>query len=205
MTTGPGPGPVDGEAAAEEETYRLYVDGFPRTVSGAWVGDSLLTVLRDVLGVTTVKDGCEQGRCGACSVLLDGRLAAACTVLAADADGARVLTVAGLGTVGLARAVRAMFLAEGAVQCGFCTPGFVVAVTDLLTRRPDAGEDELREALAGNLCRCTGYGRILAAIRAVQRDRALADTDDGMVGSGGGLARPGEGVVGSDGPAGAGP
>ncbi|CAO5231409.1 (2Fe-2S)-binding protein [Frankia sp. AgKG'84/4] len=158
---------------AAGESYQLNIDGFTRAVVGAGLGDSLLTVLRDTLGVTSVKDACEQGRCGACSVLLDGRLAASCTVLAADADGARVVTVAGLGAVGLARAVRAMFLAEGAVQCGFCTPGFVVAVTDLLTRRPDADDEEIREALAGNICRCTGYGRILAAIRAVQRERGM--------------------------------
>jgi carbon-monoxide dehydrogenase small subunit len=160
------------------ESYRLNVDGFLRTVNGAWIGDSLLTVLRDNLGVTAVKDACEQGRCGACSVLLDGRLAASCTVLAADADGTRVVTVAGLGGAGLARAVRAMFLAEGAVQCGFCTPGFVVAVTDLLTRHPDADEEEIREALAGNICRCTGYGRILAAVRAVQAERSALRSGD---------------------------
>nr|WP_232292126.1 (2Fe-2S)-binding protein [Frankia sp. QA3] len=156
----------------------MHVDGFLRTVSGAWIGDSLLTVLRDVLGVTAVKDACEQGRCGACSVLLDGRLAASCTVLAADADGSRVVTVAGLGGSGLTRAVRAMFLAEGAVQCGFCTPGFVVAVTDLLTRHPDADEEEIREALAGNICRCTGYGRIVAAVRAVQAERGILPPGD---------------------------
>ncbi|MCL9762457.1 (2Fe-2S)-binding protein [Frankia sp. AiPa1] len=151
----------------------MNVDGFLRTVSGAWLGDSLLTVLRDRLGVTAVKDACEQGRCGACSVLIDGRLAASCTVLAADADGTRVVTVAGLGASGLARAIQARFLSEGAVQCGFCTPGFVVAVTELLTRRPDADDQEIREALAGNLCRCTGYGRIVAAIRAVQQERGI--------------------------------
>ncbi|WP_063845312.1 (2Fe-2S)-binding protein [Frankia sp. AvcI1] len=170
---GGGDGGADGG-----ENYRLNVDGFLRTVNGARIGDSLLTVLRDTLGVTAVKDACEQGRCGACSVLLDGRLAASCTVLAADADGTRVVTVAGLGGVGLARAIRAMFLAEGAVQCGFCTPGFVVAVTDLLTRHPDADEQEIREALAGNICRCTGYGRILAAVRAVQAERGVLRSGD---------------------------
>jgi carbon-monoxide dehydrogenase small subunit len=158
--------PPDGGVA----TYQLHVDGVPHTIDEAWVGDSLLTVLRDRLHVTSVKDACEQGRCGACSVLLDGRLAAACTVLAADADGSRITTVAGLGAGGPARAVQEAFLAHGAVQCGFCTPGFVVAVTDLLVRRPDADEDEVRESLAGNICRCTGYGRIIAAVRAVQAD-----------------------------------
>ncbi|WP_438803174.1 (2Fe-2S)-binding protein [Frankia gtarii] len=172
-------GPGGGEARTDSgESYRLNVDGFLRSVNAARIEDSLLTVLRDVLGVTAVKDACEQGRCGACSVLLDGRLAASCTVLAADADGSRVVTVAGLGGAGLTRAIRAMFLAEGAVQCGFCTPGFVVAVTDLLTRHPDADEGEIREALSGNICRCTGYGRILAAVRAVQAERGIIPPAD---------------------------
>ena len=152
-------------------SYHLNVDGTSMRVEGAWIGESLLTVLRERLDITSVKDACEQGRCGACSVLLDGRLVAACTVLAADAADARITTVAGLGA-GTAQAVRAAFLEHGAVQCGFCTPGMVVAVTDLLTRRPTADEEEIREALAGNICRCTGYGRILAAIRAVQAESA---------------------------------
>jgi carbon-monoxide dehydrogenase small subunit len=198
--TGPEPAPEPEPAAAELElepepepddggvvTYHLRVDGVRHTVSAVWVGDSLLTVLRDALGVTSVKDACEQGRCGACSVLLDGRLVASCTVLAADADDATVTTVAGLGTAGPAGAVREAFLAEGAVQCGFCTPGFVVAVTDLLTRSPHADEEEIRESLAGNICRCTGYGRILAAVKAVQAER-------GTLPSGGAPASPDRGV-----------
>jgi len=158
----------DEAAEVPVDPYRLRVDGTLRTVDGAWLGDSLLVVLRDRLGITSVKDGCEQGRCGSCSVLLDDRLVAACTVLAADAVDARVTTLAGLPADGLAPAVGAAFLRAGAVQCGFCTPGFIVAVTDLLGRRPDAAEDEVREALAGNICRCTGYGRIVAAVRAIQ-------------------------------------
>ncbi len=152
-------------------SYQLYIDGGLREVTGIWFGESLLRVLRDQLGVLSVKDACEQGRCGSCSVLMDGRLVTSCTVLAADAADAQVTTVAGLGVGGPARAVQAAFLAHGAVQCGFCTPGFVVAVTDLLARRPDADEDEIRESLAGNICRCTGYGRIIAAIRSVQDAR----------------------------------
>ncbi|WP_131745804.1 (2Fe-2S)-binding protein [Frankia sp. Cppng1_Ct_nod] len=152
-------------------SYHLYLDGAVREVADVCFSESLLGVLRDHLGVMSVKDACEQGRCGSCSVLMDGRLVASCTVLAADAADAQVTTVAGLGSGGPARAVRAAFLAYGAVQCGFCTPGFVVAVTDLLARRPDADEDEIREALAGNICRCTGYGRIIAAIRSVQDAR----------------------------------
>jgi len=166
--TGGGEELLDEDADVPVARYRLRVDGTLRTVDGAWLGDSLLVVLRDRLGITSVKDGCEQGRCGSCSVLLDDRVVAACTVLAADAVDARVTTLAGLPADGLAPAVRAAFLRAGAVQCGFCTPGFVVAVTDLLGRRPDAAEDEVREGLAGNICRCTGYGRIVAAVRAVQ-------------------------------------
>ena len=173
----PGASPAGGGLLGEEADplvgpYRLRVDGALRTVDAAWLVESLLTVLRERLGITSVKDGCEQGRCGSCSVLLDEKLAAACTVLAADAVDARVTTLAGLPAGGLAPAVQAAFLRAGAVQCGFCTPGFVVAVTDLLGRRPDASEDEVREALAGNICRCTGYGRIVAAVRSVQADLA---------------------------------
>lgn len=158
----------DEEADPLAATYHLRVDGVLRSVAGACLADSLLTVLRDRLGIISVKDGCEQGRCGSCSVLLDDKVVAACTVLAADAVDARVTTLAGLPTDGLGPVVQAEFLRAGAVQCGFCTPGFVVAVTDLLTRRPDASEQDIRAELAGNLCRCTGYGRILAAVRAVQ-------------------------------------
>ncbi len=153
-------------------SYQLRVDGARHQVHGAWLGASLLSVLRDTLDLTTVKDACEQGRCGSCSVLLDGRLVASCTVLAADAEDAEVTSVAGLRPSGPARAVAAAFVREGAVQCGYCTPGMVVAVTDLLARRPDADDGEVREALSGNICRCTGYGRILAAVRAVQDERA---------------------------------
>jgi len=171
-------GPLDDEAEPLAAPYRLRVDGAERTVRGAGLGDSLLTVLRERLGVTGVKDGCEQGRCGSCSVLMDGTLVAACTVLAADAVDAAVTTPAGLPDDGLAPAVRAAFLREGAVQCGFCTPGFLVAVTDLLDRRPASTEDEIREALAGNICRCTGYGRIVAAVRRVQAGLAVTRARD---------------------------
>ncbi|WP_369812847.1 (2Fe-2S)-binding protein [Frankia sp. R43] len=162
-------------------SYRLNIDGVRRVVADARIEESLLTVLRERLGVTAVKDACEQGRCGSCSVLLDDRLVLACTVLAADAVDARVVTVAGLGAGGPAADIQAAFLAHGAVQCGFCTPGMVVAVTDLLGRRPGADEDEIRDALAGNVCRCTGYGRIIAAVRDVQASRAQAAATTGTV------------------------
>jgi aerobic carbon-monoxide dehydrogenase small subunit len=160
-------------------SYRLLVDEVGLSVADAPLAASLLTVLRDHLGITSVKDACEQGRCGACSVLVDGTLLAACTVLAADVTGTRITTVAGLPDDGPAPAVRRAFLEHGAVQCGFCTPGFVVAVTDLLSRHPAATDDEVRETLAGNICRCTGYGRILAAVRAAARATAVSAEPSG--------------------------
>jgi len=142
---------------------RLEVDGTPHEVDDAHGGQSLLRVLRDVLGITNAKNACEQGECGSCTVSIDGELACACLVLAAQADGARVRTAASTGH-GL-DAVQAAFVAAGAVQCGFCTPGFVVATRDLLARVPDPSEDDIREGLAGNLCRCTGYHKIIDAVR----------------------------------------
>jgi aerobic carbon-monoxide dehydrogenase small subunit len=129
-----------------------------------WAGESLLTALRDRLGLPGSKNACEQGECGSCSVLLDGTLVCSCLVLAAQADGHEVVTVEGLaGDDGMHR-VQAAFADAGAVQCGFCTPGLVVAADDLLRRIPDPTDDEIREALSGNLCRCTGYQKILDAV-----------------------------------------
>ena len=131
-----------------------------------WEGESLLFALRERLGLPGSKNACEQGECGSCSVLLDGRLVCACLVLAAQADGCEVVTVEGLGG-GPAELhpVQRAFVETGAVQCGFCTPGLVVAAADLLARRPSPSNDEIREALAGNLCRCTGYQKIFEAVR----------------------------------------
>ena len=131
----------------------------------AWAGESLLYVLRERLGYPGSKNACEQGECGSCSVLLDGKLVCACLVLAAQADGHEVVTVEGLGEDGRLHRVQEAFVAAGAVQCGFCTPGLVVATADLLERTPDPSEDEIREALSGNLCRCTGYAKIFDAVR----------------------------------------
>jgi carbon-monoxide dehydrogenase small subunit len=131
----------------------------------AWAGESLLYVLRERLGYPGSKNACEQGECGSCSVLLDGKLVCACLVLAAQADGHDVVTVEGLGEDGRLHRVQEAFVAAGAVQCGFCTPGLVVAAADLLERTPDPSEDEIREALSGNLCRCTGYAKIFDAVR----------------------------------------
>jgi aerobic carbon-monoxide dehydrogenase small subunit len=131
-----------------------------------WEGESLLFTLREHLGLPGSKNACEQGECGSCSVLLDGRLVCACLVLAAQADGHDILTVEGLGDGdGGLHPVQEAFAAAGAVQCGFCTPGLVVAVADLLQRVPDPSDDEIREALSGNLCRCTGYAKIFDAVR----------------------------------------
>jgi aerobic carbon-monoxide dehydrogenase small subunit len=145
---------------------RLRVDGVVHDVDDALAGQSLLRVLRDVLGVTSAKNACEQGECGSCTVAIDGELACACLVLAVQADGAHVETAAGLvGADGSLHPVQDAFVRAGAVQCGFCTPGFVVAARDLLARIPDPSEDEIREGLEGNLCRCTGYHKIVDAVR----------------------------------------
>jgi carbon-monoxide dehydrogenase small subunit len=130
-----------------------------------WEGASLLAMLRDDLGLPGSKNACEQGECGSCSVWLDGELVCSCLVLAAQANGREVRTVEGLGEDGELHEVQRAFLEAGAVQCGFCTPGLVVAVTDLLMREPDPPDLTVREALSGNLCRCTGYQKILEAVR----------------------------------------
>ena len=130
-----------------------------------WEGESLLFALRERIGLPGSKNACEQGECGSCSVLLDGRLVCACLVLAAQADGNDVVTVEGLAQDGELHPVQEAFAATGAVQCGFCTPGFVVAAADLLEHNADPSDDEIREALSGNLCRCTGYAKIFDAVR----------------------------------------
>jgi aerobic carbon-monoxide dehydrogenase small subunit len=126
-----------------------------------WEGESLLYALRERLGFPGSKNACEQGECGSCSVLLDGELVCSCLVLAAQAPGHEIVTVEGLRF----NRVQEAFVKAGAVQCGFCTPGFVVAATDLLERNPHPSDDEIREALSGNLCRCTGYSKIFDAVR----------------------------------------
>ena len=126
-----------------------------------WEGESLLYALRERLGFPGSKNACEQGECGSCSVLLDGQLVCSCLVLAAQAPGHELVTVEGLRF----NRVQEAFVKAGAVQCGFCTPGFVVAATDLLERNPRPSDDEIREALSGNLCRCTGYSKIFDAVR----------------------------------------
>ena len=145
------------------------INGEPREVDGLWEGESLLHVLRERLGLPGAKNACEQGECGSCSVYLDGTLVCSCLVLAGQAEGREITTVEGLAGVGELNKVQEAFLAAGAVQCGFCTPGLIVATDDLLKRNPDPTDAEIREALAGNLCRCTGYEKILDAVRAAAR------------------------------------
>ena len=142
----------------------LTVNG-ERHEADVWAGESLLFALRERLGLPGSKNACEQGECGSCSVLLDGTLVCACLVLAAQADGHEVVTVEGLAPEDGPHPVQEAFVQAGAVQCGFCTPGLVVAAADLLSRTPDPTDDEMREALSGNLCRCTGYAKIFDAVR----------------------------------------
>lgn len=144
---------------------RLKVNGEWREAE-VWPGASLLSLLREQLGLVGSKNACEQGECGSCTVWLDGELVCACLVLASQAEGRAVRTVEGLaGAAGL-HPVQQAFLEAGAVQCGFCTPGFIVAVADLLERDPAPSDAVIREALAGNLCRCTGYAKIIDAVHA---------------------------------------
>jgi aerobic carbon-monoxide dehydrogenase small subunit len=145
---------------------KFTVDGATHAVDDAHAGQSLLRVLRDVVGVTSAKNACEQGECGSCTVRIDGEIACACLVLAAQADGAAIETAAH----GAPDAVQEAFLEAGAVQCGFCTPGLVVAARDLLARNPDPSEADIREGLNGNLCRCTGYTKIIEAVRRAARE-----------------------------------
>jgi carbon-monoxide dehydrogenase small subunit len=142
----------------------LRVNGDMREVD-VWEGESLLFALRERLGLPGSKNACEQGECGSCSVLMDGELVCSCLVLAAQAEGHDVVTVEGLARDEQLHPVQQAFAETGAVQCGFCTPGLIVATADLLAHNADPSDDEIREALSGNLCRCTGYAKIFDAVR----------------------------------------
>ncbi|HET6832744.1 MAG TPA: (2Fe-2S)-binding protein [Acidimicrobiales bacterium] len=177
-TTPPTPPTPAPDGGASPAVYQLTVNGIAHTVEGTRPTDSLLHVLRDRLGLPGAKNACEQGECGSCSVLVDGVLVCACLELAEAAVGCEITSVEGLTAVGaepgdaaltpaVLTDVQQAMIEAGGVQCGFCTPGFVVAIHDLLDRVPHPGPLEVREALAGNLCRCTGYGRILAAVEQV--------------------------------------
>ncbi len=156
---------------SETQIYSLRVNGKLRDVTDAWLGESLLYVLRERLGLPGSKGACEQGECGSCTVVMDGAAVCSCLVLAASAVGADITTIEGL-TEGALTDVQQAFIDEGAVQCGFCTPGLIVAVHHLLDNTPRPSEMEVKEALSGNICRCTGYGRIFAAVTRVIEQRA---------------------------------
>lgn len=169
------------------EMYTLRINGQDRPVVDAWVGESLLYVLRERLELPGAKGACEQGECGSCTVLMDGDAVCSCLVMAATAVGADIVTVEGLiesdpSMASTARTiteqlsvqitdVQQAFITEGGVQCGFCTPGLIVAVHHLLDKNPDPTELEVKESISGNICRCTGYGRIFAAVEAVVQVR----------------------------------
>lgn len=155
------------------EDYALSVNGQTEQVRDAWVGESLLYVLRERLGLPGSKDACEQGECGACSIFLDGVLVCSCCVLGVDAVDSEIVTIEGIpaqeGHSHLSN-IQKRLVDAGAIQCGFCTPGLVVAIHDLLKNKPRPSQFEIREAISGNLCRCTGYARILQAVQDVMVD-----------------------------------
>ncbi|WP_443135037.1 2Fe-2S iron-sulfur cluster-binding protein [Kitasatospora sp. CB01950] len=167
------PGALTGDVRPTA-SYTLRVNGVERPVSDAWIGESLLYVLRERLGLAGAKDGCEQGECGACSVQVDGQLVNGCLVPAALAADSEINTVEGLSGSGGASDVQQALADSGAVQCGYCTPGLAMAVHDLLQRNHRPSEIEARQALCGNLCRCTGYRGALAAVQTVAEAREAA-------------------------------
>lgn len=147
--------------------YSLLVNGRRHEVHDSWIGESLLYVLRERLGLPGAKGACEQGECGSCTVVIDDRAVCSCLVLAASAVDTTITTVEGLGSSETLSDVQQAFIDAGGVQCGFCTPGFVVAVHHLLEANPNPSDNDIKEALSGNICRCTGYGRILDAVHQV--------------------------------------
>ncbi|MCU1365325.1 MAG: xanthine dehydrogenase iron-sulfur-binding subunit [Ilumatobacteraceae bacterium] len=161
------------------EQYSLHVNGEPRDVLDAWIGESLLYVLRERLGLMGSKGACEQGECGSCSVLVDGELVCSCLVMAASAIDQPIVTIEGVAPVGSPSDVQSAFVEAGAVQCGFCTPGLIMATNALLERSATPSELEIREELSGNVCRCTGYGRIIEAVQRVAISRQSAAVDRG--------------------------
>ena len=180
-------------------SYQLRVNGAERQVEEAWLGESLLHVLRERLELPGAKNACEQGECGSCSVLMDGDLVCACLVLAASAVDADITTVESMAandpySTGPLSIVQQAFVDAGAVQCGFCTPGLIMSVHDLLDRNPNPTDLETREAISGNLCRCTGYGRIFAAIEQAVSIRNAANLAEDVT------ERPSTALTGEQGP-----
>ncbi|MFI0205169.1 MULTISPECIES: 2Fe-2S iron-sulfur cluster-binding protein [Streptomyces] len=172
-------------------SYVLRVNGADRPVTGAWIGESLLYVLRERLGLAGAKDGCSQGECGACAVQVDGRLVASCLVPAATAAGSEVRTVEGLATDGELSDVQQALCRSGAVQCGFCVPGMAMTIHDLLEGNHAPSELETRQALCGNLCRCSGYAGVVDAVREVVAEREAAAAEPAAPGSGAATGGPG--------------
>ena len=152
---------------SDNQFYSLKINGAEHQVQDSWIGESLLYVLRERLSLPGAKGACEQGECGSCTVFVDGSAVCSCLVLAASAVGSDIATVEGLSPDGSLTDVQQAFVDEGAVQCGFCTPGLVMAVHHLLDENPKPSSLEVKEALSGNICRCTGYGRIFAAVEKV--------------------------------------
>ena len=151
----------------DSDHYVLHVNGAEREVTDSWLGESLLDVLRDRLDLLGAKGACEQGECGSCSVMVDDVLVCSCLVMAASAVGQPIVTIEGIAPVDSPSDVQEAFVEAGAVQCGFCTPGLIMATHDLLERVPTPTDTQIREELAGNVCRCTGYGRIIDAVQQV--------------------------------------
>jgi aerobic carbon-monoxide dehydrogenase small subunit len=160
----------------EHQFFRLHVNGEAREVRDSWVGESLLFVLRERLGLLGSKGACEQGECGSCSVIVDGTLVCSCLVLAGAAVGSEIVTIEGIAPLGSPSDVQQAFVDAGAVQCGFCTPGLIMATHSLLERTSQPTEYEIREELSGNVCRCTGYGRIIEAVQQVAVARRQAQS-----------------------------
>jgi carbon-monoxide dehydrogenase small subunit len=158
----------------ENQHYALHVNGSTHQIRDAWLGESLLYVLRERMGLFGSKGACEQGECGSCSVTIDDELVCSCLVLAASATGQEIVTIEGIAPLGSPSDVQRAFVEFGAVQCGFCTPGLVMATHALLERTPQPTESEIREELSGNICRCTGYGRIIEAVQRVAVSRSSA-------------------------------
>ena len=149
------------------EHYRLRVNGVDHDINDSWLGENLLYVLRERIGLYGSKGACEQGECGSCSVKVEGELVCSCLVLAASAIGQSIVTIEGIGDGDGPTDVQQAFVDAGAVQCGFCTPGLIMAAHDLLARDPDPTTAVIAEELSGNICRCTGYGRIVEAVQRV--------------------------------------
>ena len=161
------------------EFFTLRINGVDHDVQDSWLGESLLDVVRDRLGLMGTKGACTQGECGSCSVLVDGELVCSCLVMAATAVEQEITTIEGIAPAGAPSDVQQAFVDAGAVQCGFCTPGLIMAVHDLLERAPDPHETEIKEELAGNVCRCTGYGRIVDAVQRVSVARRALSSQEG--------------------------